>query len=293
MPSNKSNQKPQPDWRFEAIGTTWSIETVVPLSRAIRADISARIESFDKTYSRFRDDSLVAQIAKQTGEYVFPNDSIKLLELYRGLYDATKGAMTPFIGDTLGALGYDKTYSLMPGSAQPVMAWDDVMRWSGTTVIVTKPTMIDVGAIGKGYLVDEVAMILEGHGVDRYVVDASGDMRCRGDTQTVGLEHPYDTSMVIGVAQLQDASLCGSATNRRRWGSDLHHVIDGRTGRPTQNVVATWVVAATTALADGLATALFFVDADDLKTTYDFEFVRMYHDGHVERSAGFVGKLFL
>ena len=42
------------------------------------------------------------------------------------------------------------------------------------------------------------------------------------------------------------------------------HVLDARTGTPTRGVVATWVVADTAAVADGAATALFFVEPDRL-----------------------------
>lgn len=134
------------------------------------------------------------------------------------------------------------------------------MRWNGTTVTTTRPVTLDFGAAGKGCLVDEVAEILEKAGVSEYVIDASGDIRQRGDEpQKIGLENPYDTTSVIGVANVQNTSLCASASNRRRWGNDLHHVLDGRTGQPTNNVVATWVVADSTMVADGLATALFCI----------------------------------
>jgi thiamine biosynthesis lipoprotein len=293
MPSAKSNQKPQPNWQFEAIGTQWSIETERPLDSVTKEKISRKIEAFDRAYSRFRDDSLVMKIAEKPGEYIFPDDSSELVKLYRALYDATDGAVSPLVGDTLSSLGYDKDYSLHGGAPKPVPEWDDVMQWDGPRVVTSQPVIIDFGAVGKGYLVDKVADVLESEGIADYVIDASGDIRTRGQKQVVGLENPFDTTMVIGAVELQHASLCGSATNRRSWGNGLHHVIDGRTGEPTQTIVATWVVADSTALADGLATALFFADAAQLQTVGDFEFVRLYHDGHIEHSAGFVGELFV
>ena len=52
---------------FEAIGTQWDIEflqetTSVELE-SLRIAILKRIETFDHTYSRFRDDSLLMQLA--------------------------------------------------------------------------------------------------------------------------------------------------------------------------------------------------------------------------------------
>ena len=54
-------------FRFEAIGTHWEIETHELLGRRLEQRILERIEHFDATYSRFRPDSLVSQIAAAPG----------------------------------------------------------------------------------------------------------------------------------------------------------------------------------------------------------------------------------
>ena len=46
------------------------------------------------------------------------------------------------------------------------------------------------------------------------------------------------------------------------------------------------------ALADGLATALFFTEAHRLAQTFEFAYVRMYASGHAEISRNFDGELF-
>ncbi len=97
---------------------------------------------------------------------------------------------------------------------------------------------------------------------------------------------------MIGVAGLRGRALCASGVGARAWGDGLHHLLDGRTGRPARKVVATWVVADSAAVADGLATALFFTDARRLAQTFDFDYVRMYASGHAEISRDFDGELF-
>lgn len=57
--------------RFEAIGTSWSITALTPLEHA-RAAILATVEDFDRTYSRFRPDSLIRQFSDQGGTVRFP-----------------------------------------------------------------------------------------------------------------------------------------------------------------------------------------------------------------------------
>ncbi len=293
MRSTKSSQKPKANWQFEAIGTNWAIETPDELSFAIKETITKRIDTFDRTYSRFRDDSLVSRIAAKAGTYEFPTDVVGLIALYKKLYAATDGAMSPLIGDSLSALGYDKKYSLRKSEAKKVPKWDNVMQWHGRNVTTNQSVELDFGAAGKGYLVDIVADILRDYSINRFVIDASGDIRVSGDEmQTIGLENPSDSTTVIGTLTIQNASLCASATNRRQWGDGLHHVIDGRTGKPTNDIVATWVVAATAALADGVATGLFFAPAEQLAQVGQFQFVRLHANGYVEYSPDIMGELY-
>jgi FAD:protein FMN transferase len=153
--------------------------------------------------------------------------------------------------------------------------------------------VIDVGAAGKGYLVDLTADTLRDAGIHRFVVDGSGDLRhCGPDPVIVGLEHPTRPCRVIGAVPLRDRALCASATTRRAWGDGLHHVLDGRTRRPVPDVVATWAVANGAATADGLATALFVTDPERLDA-FAFSWVRMLADGRVQWSNDFGAELFL
>lgn len=258
---------------------------------AVLAAVEQRCEVFDRTYSRFRDDSLVTRIATSPGRYEFPADARKLFDLYRRLYEATGGAVNPLVGAALENLGYDSGYSLRQSApATRVPAWDDAVAWDGTALTTVRPVTVDVGAAGKGYLVDLVADVLREHGETEFTIDASGDMlHVAAEPLRVGLEHPVDPSKAIGIANLRaNRAMASSATNRRAWG-DLHHVIDVTTGLPTRNVIATWAIAENAMLADGLATALFF-DVGDLP--FDFEFVRMFATGRVESSPGFDGELF-
>ena len=290
-------------FQFEAIGTQWEIETGAPLDLALQERILERISVFDATYSRFRADSLVSRIAAAAdgGRFDFPDDAISLFDLYDRLHKATGGAVDPLVGHVLELLGYDRNYSLMP-APEPVPAaalageraiWSrDVMR-EGATLFTKRPLMIDVGAAGKGYLVDILAGILREAGHTWFVIDGSGDLRHVGVMGIrVGLEHPFDPSLVIGVADLKDRALCASAINRRAWGDGLHHVLDARTGLPVREVVATWAIADDAATADGLATALFFTSGDVLTRDFRFSWVRMFADGRAEVSRNFEGELF-
>jgi thiamine biosynthesis lipoprotein len=287
-------------YSFDAIGTQWEVDTDLPLPAVVRQRIKARVEAFDQTYSRFRADSLVSRVAtaQAGGCFTFPADSPALFDLYDQLHGLTDGAVDPLVGRRLEQLGYDLRYSLQPvpgwqAAGPDGVCWPREVLRHGSVIHTQGPLLLDVGAAGKGQLVDSIASLVRAADVRAATVDAGGDMRHFGPVPVrVGLEHPLDPTRVVGVVELRNAALCASATTRRAWGPGLHHVLDARRGQPTTEVLATWVLAPDALTADGLATALFFVPAAVLQASFSFAAVRMLADQTVEVTANFPGEIF-
>lgn len=281
---------------FEAIGTHWGIDINKELSsqeEALLLDkIMSRIGEFDKTYSRFRKDSLVTEMSRKAGDYTLPDDADILLQTYRKIYDITFGAVTPLIGQVLIDAGYDHKYSLVPKELKTPPRWEDVMEWNKPKLSLKKAEMLDFGAGGKGYLVDIIGELLEKEGVTNYCVDAGGDMRQRGSVGLiVGLEYPEDTTKVIGAIDINNMSLCGSAGNRRRW-ANFHHVINPESLKSPEHIVAVWTLAKTTLLADIMTTAVYFLSPEILKNHIDFEYLIIKSNGDILKSEGFNAEIY-
>ncbi|MBA4607766.1 FAD:protein FMN transferase [Aeromicrobium sp. Marseille-Q0843] len=250
------------DWRFDAIGTAWSIGTPDPIAPGLRTAITARIDSFDRTWSRFRVGS-AANALRTEREVDLGPDAPAILAVYDRLFALTSGAVSPLVGGALEQLGYGAGYTLTPsGDPVRVPSWADC-ELVGTVLRVPGPVVLDIGAVGKGWIAGEIAGMID----QPCVVDASGDLVNRsGGVLRVALEDPHDAELAIAVVEVPDGdSICGSASNRRRWSEDLHHVLDARSGTPTRDVVAAWAGGPDAAWADGLATAAFF--ASDLSGT--------------------------
>jgi len=280
-----------PTWRFDAIGTVWEIETPEPVRPELRAGIQAIIEDFDATWSRFRQDSLVSHLATAGGSAGAPADAAAMFEAYRELSAATEGAVNPLVGEGLSALGYDAGYSLIVGEPRPAPEdWQSILTWRDGRLSVASAALIDVGALGKGRLVDLVTAALADVGGD-VIVDAGGDMTVRGEAR-IGLEHPFDPTRAIGVAVVRDQALCASAVNRRAWGDGLHHVLDARTGIPVRTWAATWAIAPDAMRADAVATALFFDGGPELAERWGVEWIRMSTTGAAQRSTNAPVELF-
>ncbi|MGM7699532.1 FAD:protein FMN transferase [Microbacterium sp. A84] len=279
-------------WSFDAIGTRWEIETENPLPKAQRTKIDALIDDFDLTWSRFREDSLVTRLSEAGGIAAVTTDAAAMLDVYRELSEATDGAVNPLVGESLNALGYDAGYSLAAGAPRAAPSdWQSILTWTPSELSLASAGVIDVGALGKGRLVDLVIDALSEIEGD-LIVDAGGDLAVRGAEVRIGLEHPFDVTKAIGIATIRDRALSASAINRRAWGDGLHHVLDARTGLPVRTWAATWVTATNAMRADAAATALFFAGGAELADRWGVEWVRMSTDGHAERSVNAPVELF-
>ena len=284
---------------FDAIGTTWKIDIdesmTTRTSASLLVEIQKRIEQFDHDYSRFRADSLVTTMAKTAGTYILPPDAEPLFSLYQELFVATRGAFTPLIGSVLVEAGYDATYTLRPSTLHQPPSWDEVIAYHYPRLTLKRPVLLDFGAAGKGYLIDIVSTLLRESGVQSFCVDAGGDIyyhHKKNDALRVGLEHPQALDEVIGVATIVNQSICGSAGNRRAW-ANFHHTIDPFTLTSPQHILATWVVAHTTIIADALTTCLFLVPRKEFVVSYSFEYAILYADFSLEKSAAFPAEFFL
>ena len=282
-------------WRFEAIGTAWEIETPEPLDDATRRSVLGVVDAIDGRWSRFRADSIVSRAAVEGGSWELDAADDRLLCLYDALHDVTDGAVTPLVGRRLADLGYDADYTLRPsGRPADVPPWD-VVRWDPPVLHLAEPVLVDVGAAGKGFVVDAVSRCLTEAGHRRHTVDGSGDVLHAGEWPLrVALQDPRDHAKAVGVVEVASGeALAASATDRRSWRDGLHHVLDGRTGEPTREVVATWAVADDAMTADGLATALFFTDPEALARRWSFGWVIMKADGSVRWSRDLAVEVFV
>lgn len=134
--------------------------------------------------------------------------------------------------------------------------------------------------------------LLSRAGAEKITVDAGGDIRVSADVESkIGLEDPQDTTKVIGVAQIQGKSICGSAGNRRAWGS-YTHILDPHTLSSPNHIAALWVVAETAILSDALTTCLYFVPPATLLRDYHFSYLMLHPDNSIESSSDFPAEIF-
>ena len=284
---------------YESMGTKWIIKISDVISpaefEAIGQSIQDKSAQFDAAYSRFSSQSLIRKLNKP-GQYTIPGELFAMLRLYEKLHEVTSGKINPLVGQTLEDLGYDAGYSF--NQKKPITKTPDFKKainlLEKNRILITEPVLIDIGALGKGYFVDLIVAFLRKEGITNFLVDGSGDMYYQSSenrTLKIGLEDPSDETKVIAKVDFSGGAMCSSAGNRRKW-RQYHHIIDPISSESPKDILATWVIAQNTALADGLATSLFLVSPETLLPHYDFEYLIFNTARRVKQSQGFHALLF-
>lgn len=136
-----------------------------------------------------------------------------------------------------------------------------------STVYLADPSMsLDVGAIAKGFAVEQAAKTAEEKGFTSGLISVGGNVRSigiRGDGALwkIGIQNPYDRDGEnITSVSLKDASLVTSGVYERYYtvdGKNYHHIIDPATLYPADYFLSVSVLCPDSGLADVLSTALF------------------------------------
>ena len=277
------------------LGTTFRIKARTTLSAdEIYTEVMALDEEMKHSMSIFDETSLLSRINRGESDSldshliynILAADSVSRLS--DGMYDITvkplveawgfagkEGQKTPNIDSILPLVGYRK------------------IRIEGNRLVKDDPRIqLDFNSIGKGYMVDLIARMLERNGSENYLVTIAGSGRCRGVNEQggkwrIGIETPFDGNMSDGEyvqkrIRLTDGGLATSGNYRRFYldadGNKVAHTIDPRTGRSAvSRLLSVTVAAPTCAEADALGTMFLAMGADDaLKAVRTMPDVKAY-----------------
>lgn len=254
-------------WReFKALGSGIAIMGEMP--EILLDEAQKKIEAFEKDYSRFIAGNKLDRL-NQAERVEADEGMIELLRAAKHFYQLTDGIFDPTIARALESAGYDKSFELLAGQTDnrlPTAQKDFLNRVKFDELIidgngVNKPqTMkLDLGGIGKGFIVDQLDKHLFAD-VGSYWLSAGGDMMLKGKDQTghawqVKVQNPGkpEEDLLTLQSQGEKMAIATSGIIKRR-GADWHHLIDPRTGLPVaNNILSVTVVASSVSEADVFA----------------------------------------
>jgi len=239
-----------------------SLEQAATLTASLMFDVAAAIDRFDP-------DSEVSRANQRAGRLT-PVSRLCRQIVYRALQlaEETDGACDPTVGAHVVAAGYDRDIADVwdhPGtSTDPAdlrrPSWRAV-RLDSRFDLLTVPDGItlDLGAVGKAWTADEAARRIALVLGCSALVEIGGDLAVAGQReqwQVVVSERAGEAGQQM---TLEFGGLATSSTTVRSWGPHAertHHIVDPRTGRPSDSPwrsVSVW--AETAAQANAWSTA--------------------------------------
>ncbi len=273
------------DFAGETMGTAWSVRLVPPpgLDRAaFQSAIEAELARIIALFSHWDPRSELSRLnAAPPGFWAVSEPFWDLLSAAMDLADDTNGAVDPSLGALVDLWGFGPpgprplnafgTGPTVPfedevAAARALSGWG-IVRFNRDARAVQQlgGVKLDLSGIAKGHAVDRVSERLTAMGATHHLVEIGGELRGAGVRpdaypwwvelqQAPGAPGPRT---VAGLFDLAAATSGDWVRNFESYGQTYSHTIDGRTGRPVENGVASVTVLAETAMyADAMATAL-------------------------------------
>jgi FAD:protein FMN transferase len=259
------------------MGTRYSARFHAPAGhdlRAIVAELTRAVTAVDQQMSNWKADSDLSRLNRAaTGDWVgLPRNLVTVLVQATRIARETGQAFHIGVGDRVEAWGFGpgglRSLAARPGAWPALRPLDDLLEIDAPGCRARKlgPVALDLCGIAKGFGVDELARVLDRHGIASWLVGIDGEMRTRGGKPdgspwAIALEAPDDTQRAaMAVIELGDAAVATSGDYRHVItidGRRHSHTLDPRTGQPLQGEMASVsVVSPTCTDADAYATAL-------------------------------------
>ncbi len=296
--------------REPVLGTVLHVQVSSPrrsaLVRAERA-VLAEVARLEPLFSVFDPNSELRRWTAADGDVEVSDDLCALLALALDFQQRSGGAFNPAAGvvDQMWRAAESSGEPPTPDALADVAAAIAQPRYRIAADTVHKLGDCDgltFNALAKGLIVDCAARrAWHEAGVDSLIVNLGGDLVHLGSGgATVAVENPsrpFDNEPALAHATVRNAGLATSGRARRGYrvgGRWYGHVLDPRTGWPTDGVGSATVVAGDAAAADALATIVSVLGPEDglafvAREHPDAAALVIGHDGSIAGNAVWVG----
>jgi FAD:protein FMN transferase len=253
---------------FKALGTTWQIQILEPIDepQIVFNEIQKVVTEFENTYSRFRDNSLITELNIKRVLQKPPAELIQILELAQKWYKLSGGEFNILIGDYLERTGYNPELNFVENDLQKAQIGNPLtdIVLEACMIKLLGQSKIDLGGIGKGFLVDKLRDLLRfKYSIQEFVINGGGDLYfgSKKESQTFYLQHPTNPDEYIEQVQLQNQALCSSSRLERTWTSPntknhFSHLVDQNLNTKNQPIAQSYVITNDCVTADIIATIL-------------------------------------
>jgi thiamine biosynthesis lipoprotein len=235
-----------------------------------------RIESLFTTYSSESYTLKVNEMAG-IGPVKVPIEMLKLIQRSQKISKLTNGAFDITYGSIDKTFwNFDTTMTSLPTKdkaleARRLVNYKNIIidENNATVFLKDKGMRIGFGGIGKGYAADMAKKVMQKHGIEHGVVNASGDLtawglQANGNPWTIGVANPNIQHEVVGRFPINNGSVATSGDYEKYViinGKRYSHTINPNTGMPAEGLKSVTIIAPFAELCDALTTPVIVLGA--------------------------------
>jgi thiamine biosynthesis lipoprotein len=240
------------------------------------------IHQIESWLSIYRADSELSKVnlSAFTDSQAIRGDLFELLEMAVQIHQKTDGAFDMATGSLTALWRSCRRNSEIPTQEQVGQALKiagmqhmKLLPETNSVRIATEGVVLDPGAIGKGFALDDASRWLQqaDEGPRSFLLHGghSSLKACGGHNGhigwPVGIGNPLFTEKRLGTLLLCDQAMATSGSNIqffRHEGRRYGHILDPRTGWPVEGMLSVTVLAPSAAVADALSTAFFVMGVE-------------------------------
>lgn len=278
---------------------TFALDTVINITADEKdsdkiTEAFTKLGEYEKLFSKTDPDSKLYMINNNSGKA--NEDITTVLEFSFKMSRLTEGAFDVTVAPLVDL--WDIKGRKTPPSAEEI----DVAKASvGYEAVSLSPfnlngRQIDTGAVAKGYIADKIADDFRKNGVENAIIDLGGNVVLIGE-YNVGIRDPFNPDEIFATITVKDKSAVTSGAYQRYFeydGKRYHHIIDPRTGYPSDSSIASVTVISPSSMqADALSTSIFILGEDSISLCDNFpdtDACIIMEDGSVVTTEGFEEK---
>lgn len=277
--SEEARKRERHEASASIMGSVYRIAAFGPKRGVLASVISAAFDEgrrIDAFLSNYRADSELSRINRHAAEQpveVTPEMGA-LLEKCLAYSRASEGAFDITVGPLMKLWGFYKGEGKIPSRfaiarARHLIGYDKVRYDASerTVRFTARGVELDPGGIGKGYAVDRMAELLRNAGIKAAMISAgNSSMYAIGAPPDeprgwqVRIRDPKNADITAARLYLKDQSLSTSGSYEKFFvagGKTYSHIMDPRTGMPSEGVVAVSVLAPKTLDSEAWTKAFF------------------------------------
>ena len=261
----------------EAMNTTFKIIVVhdnEKYARQVASAVFADVDRLETELSKFIKNSEISRINNLPANkpLLIGIDAYDCIKLSCLMYEQTHGAFDITIGPLMNCWrnkdGSDRIPSEEELSDARSRIGSNLIKLNEddhTIELLNSPMQLDLGAIGKGYAVDRMAEQLRDYGMQTVLISGGYSSVLAVDAPAgtngwpLSISNPENRTQILNWPNLLRRSISSSGLLKG------HHIIDPRTGRPTQGHYAAWSTAPDAATADALSTAFMNMKPEEIE----------------------------